>query len=170
MTSEPDKPKRRRRFRQFSLRTLLVVVTVLCVWLGWLVHRADDPRKAVQWVRRTGGFVYFDHGNVVPVNDPAPRSPKWLSDLIGPVVLYEVVCVDLSFTRPSDLTPLAGLEDLQALYLEGARVSDLTPLAGLKNLKVLNLEDTQVSEERVEKLRQALPNCFIWWSPPDPSP
>ena len=51
------------------------------------------------------------------------------------------------------------LQNLQELYLYDTPVSDVTPLAGLENLQLLRL--WSVSEEEVEKLRQALPNCLI---------
>jgi internalin A len=45
----------------------------------------------------------------------------------------------------SDLTPLAGLPNLQQLDLRYTQVSDLTPLAGLPNLQQLDLMNTQVT-------------------------
>ena len=48
--------------------------------------------------------------------------------------------LDLSFTRVSDLAPLAGLNALQSLNLDGnPKVSDLAPLAGLTALQTLYL-------------------------------
>ena len=67
----------------------------------------------------------------------------------------------LSDTQVIDVTPLAGLANLGTLWLSGTQVSDVTPLSGLANLKDLDLSNTQVSEEDLEKLKQALPNCFI---------
>jgi Leucine-rich repeat (LRR) protein len=47
------------------------------------------------------------------------------------------------------------------LALIAPQVSDLSPLAELKNLQNLYLNNTQVTEEQVQELRQALPNCKI---------
>ena len=260
MTSEPTKPKPR-RWLQFSLRTFFVLVTVFCVWLGWTVHRANEQRKAVEWVREMGGDVAYGYQRDeagIPIVDAKPPGPKWLRQLLGVDYFQEVTVVDLKTTPVSDLTPLAGLKNLELLWLNGTQVSDLTPLAkltsleflsldnthvsdltplakmtslqwlqlnytqvsdltplaGLKSLKALvlratevsdltplakltslesllldntpvsdptplakltnlqwlSLDNTPASEEQVEELRQALPNCEIIWSPPDPSP
>ena len=40
-------------------------------------------------------------------------------------------------------------------------MSDLSPLAELNNLEALWLFGTQVSDEQLQELRQALPNCTI---------
>ena len=45
--------------------------------------------------------------------------------------------------------------------LSNTQVSDLSPLAELQNLKRLWLQSTRGSDEQVQKLRQALPNCEI---------
>ena len=47
------------------------------------------------------------------------------------------------------------------LNLNGTEVSDLTPLAGMKRLERLFLEGTKVTEEQIDKLKLALPNCKI---------
>ena len=52
--------------------------------------------------------------------------------------------LDLSGTKVTDLTPLAGLAKLEALDLRGTKVTDLTPLAGLTNLIMLDLRGTKV--------------------------
>ncbi|MCH8149518.1 MAG: hypothetical protein IH987_16295 [Planctomycetes bacterium] len=136
MATEPDKPKPHRKW-QFSLRTLLVVLTVLCVffgWLGWKVHRVNEQKKLVEWVREMGGAV---HRYYYQFDEDGKRFRT---------------------------------QEISGVDLADSQVSNLTPLAGLKNLEWLDLNRTQVSEEQVEELRQALPNCFIWWSPPDASP
>ena len=199
MTSEPDNPKPRRRFRQFSLRTLLLALTAVCVWLGWTVPRANEQGKAVEWVRKMGGTVWYDYevdedGDAINAIDAAePPGPKWLRDSLGVDYFQNVSAVYLVSKPVSDLTPLAGLNNLQYLelsitevcdvtalagftklrwlHLNHTQVSDLTPLAGLNKLRFLDLDNTPVGEEQVEKLRRALPNCEIIWSPPaDRSP
>ena len=105
MMPEPDKPEPRRRFRQFSLRTMLVVLTVFCVWLGWTVHRANEQKKAVEWVREMGGSVWcenykFDaHGHFIA--DAEPPGPKWLVQLLGADYFQEVSIVWLVNTPVS---------------------------------------------------------------------
>ena len=50
----------------------------------------------------------------------------------------------ISRAEVSDLTPLAGLENLHTLKLFANRISDITPLTGLINLRDLELQDNQI--------------------------
>ena len=51
-----------------------------------------------------------------------------------------------NLNQVSDLTPLAGLINLESLVLDTNQISDLTPLAGLTNLWALNLSHNQISD------------------------
>ena len=64
-------------------------------------------------------------------------------------------------TEVSDLSPLAELKNLRSFSLDRNEVSDLSPLAGMENLEELRLEGTKVTEEQIDKLKLALPNCKI---------
>ena len=191
MATEPNKPKkRRRRWWQYSLRTLFVLLTVFGVWLAWVVHRASEQRKAVEWVENMGGVVRYDYefddeGHLI--DDGKSPGPKWLVELVGVDYFQEVIGVDLPYTQVNDLTPLVGLKSLrhlglyntpvrnvtplaelmslEFLVLNSTQVDDPTPLAKLTGLQELYLANTPVSKEQVEKLQQALPNCDISWSP-----
>ena len=59
-------------------------------------------------------------------------------------VSLRVLVVDTS--EVSDLTPLAGLENLEALSVVRSEVSDLAPLARLENLRVLKLYKNRISD------------------------
>ena len=50
----------------------------------------------------------------------------------------------ISRSEVSDLTPLAGLENLQALKLNYNRITDISPLSGLVNLQRLELHANQI--------------------------
>jgi internalin A len=50
---------------------------------------------------------------------------------------------------------------MRFLDLAGNQISDLSPLAGLTNLEVLGLSGNPFSEDQIEMLKKALPNCRI---------
>ena len=68
---------------------------------------------------------------------------------------------DREKTKVSDLSPLAVLQNLEALSLIETEVHDLSPLADLKKLKYLDLNETKVTKERIDELKLALPTCLI---------
>lgn len=109
-----------------------------------------------------------------------------LTDISPLSSLVNLQQLNLMGNSISDLTPLASLENLQELYLTGNSISDITPLASLtnltylsimdnditditpllslKNLKTLKLkgfDDDNISDEDIERLREALPDCEI---------
>ena len=45
-----------------------------------------------------------------------------------------------------DLSPLAGLRNLQALTLRNNKITDISPLAGLTSLTYLDLEGNEVTD------------------------
>ena len=46
----------------------------------------------------------------------------------------------------SDISPLAGLTNLQGLFLTSNNISDISPLAGLTNLETLDLTGNNISD------------------------
>ena len=155
------KPKR--RFLRFSLRTLLLFMLVVCVAVGWKFERVRKQREAVAWVHEMGGTVYYDFefGGGFSVELAAePRGPEWLRKWLGRDFFDDVAYVDLRGTQVSDVTALAKLTKLKRLNLSNTQVSDVTPLAKL-TLTWLYLDRTQVSEQAIDQLKRALPQCVI---------
>ena len=68
-----------------------------------------------------------------------------ISDLTPLAGLNNLTWLNLTNTGVADLTPLAGLNNLTRLSLGDNSISDLTPLAGLNNLTRLSLGDNRVS-------------------------
>ncbi|MXV74086.1 leucine-rich repeat domain-containing protein, partial [Candidatus Poribacteria bacterium] len=66
-----------------------------------------------------------------------------LTPLAGLENLRELKLFD---NRISDISPLSELIDLQFLQLQNNQISDLTPLANLQNLRVLHLHDNEISD------------------------
>ena len=129
MASEPDKPKPKRRFWQCSLRTLFALLTVSSVcfgWFGWKVHRANEQKKAKEWVGKIGGATWYDYEfdeNGRPIDDPVPPGPKWLVELLGVEFFNEVSGVMFGKQEVSDLNPLVKLTSLKELWLRNTQVS-----------------------------------------------
>ena len=75
--------------------------------------------------------------------------------------------LSLQNSRVTDagLQHLASLTALQELHLSETAVSDtgILLLKDLPSLRKLDLQDTFVTHGGVEKLRQALPDCTIWF-------
>ena len=100
--------------------------------------------------------------NPVPATTGEPvRHARWVArddiaarDLSGPLPLPEtgtwsgakVEVLDLSVRGLSDVSSLAGLQDVELLDLGGNRVGDLVPLAAMAGLEVLDLRDNAVSD------------------------
>ena len=168
MTSDSDTSKPRRRWYQFSLRTLLILVTLSAVPLGWVGSKMAQARReqpAIEAIEGMGGYVAVEDGwldkwiggTVYSVGLPNTQ----VSDLTPLAELNNLTRLDLYETQVSDLSPLAELTNLEALDLAGTQVTDLSPLVKLEKLEWLLLEDTQVSEEQLQTLRKALPDCEI---------
>ena len=146
-SANPD-PKPRRRFLQFSLRTLFVLMTVFAVWFGWKMNKAREQAKAVAWVQEMGGWVRYDYEFDQEdefIEGAKPPGPEWLREVLGIDFTDDVVGVNFDETQVSDLTPLAGMKNLQWLSLVGTQVGDLTPLAELTGLQTLALIDVPVN-------------------------
>jgi len=68
----------------------------------------------------------------------------------------------LRYSQVEDFSPLKDLPNLTQLTLWGSRLTDFSTLNVLQNLSELELRWTQVNKEEVQKLQEALPNCFIF--------
>ena len=124
---------------------------VVCVAVGWKYERVRKQREAVAWVHEMGGTVTYE-----------PRGPEWLRKGLGRDFFDDVTGVSLDATEVSDLSPLAKLTNLETLTLGGTPLSDVSPLAKLTKLELLYLNNTQVSEQAIEQLKTALPQCTIF--------
>ena len=66
--------------------------------------------------------------------------PEFFTDFI------HLISLNLQMNKITDLSPLAGLTELQDLNLWINKISDLSPLAGLKRLQDLNLSNNKISD------------------------
>ncbi|HEY1602357.1 MAG TPA: hypothetical protein VGG64_22335 [Pirellulales bacterium] len=85
-----------------------------------------------------------------PVSNISPLAE--LTNLVG---------LDLNVSGVKDVSALAKLGNLTVLRLQTSGVTDLSPLVGLKKLRYLNVRQTPISDEQIELLKSALPDCEI---------
>ena len=85
--------------------------------------------------------------NLGPVREGAfVRQSNILSDISPIAGLTNLEELNLEFTFLSDISPLEGLNNLTKLYLGGNVISDISPLEGLNSLMYLGLENTFLSD------------------------
>jgi hypothetical protein len=155
MTTTTATSAPRRRWFRFRLRTLLIVVTMLSLplaWVGWELQKVRQERPVIASIEEQGGEVYF-----YSIFDEQSWWEKTKERCFG----KRAMTVSLHDPEVIDLTSLVALENLKELYICSPKVKDLSPLAELKNLERLYLDYTQVTDEQVQRLQEALPNCVI---------
>jgi len=137
------------------LSTIILTGLLLITTLGGITHAQDaedwmpDPnlRQAVRKALEIPDEIPIHPGDIAGLHnlflieiEHGIRSLKGLEYAVN----LRVLVIDSS--EVSDLTPLAGLENLVSLSVVRSEVSDLTPLAGLENLRVLKLYRNRISD------------------------
>jgi hypothetical protein len=157
---------------QFRLQTLLIAVTVLAVALGWVRWEVEQIRKeraVVAWVGDADGSVSYpkeyaffsrDQWFGVRVKSVDLENAQ-LSDLSPLAELQNLTTLCLNGSDASDLSSLSDLKNIEGLAVSYTRVSDLSPLAELTNLEQILIWNSQVSDEQVQELKRRLPKCVI---------
>ncbi len=79
---------------------------------------------------------------------------------LAPLQGMPLSALDLHKTKVVDLSPLRGMP-LLFLNIEGTWVSDMAPLADCRALQTVYKAGSRVSEQMIQALKQALPNCKI---------
>jgi len=90
-------------------------------------------------------------------------TDEGMAHLQGLQNLHQLVLVGTAVTDEG-LAHLQGLKSLRVLRLRETKVTDegLAPLTGLKNLRVLNLSRTKATDEGVRRLKEALPQLYVY--------
>ena len=89
---------------------------------------------------------------------------NWIENLSAFQNAYcreKIRSLDLSFNRIQDISPLSALTSLETLDLRSNQISSLRPLLQMTQLKKLDLRGNPLTEDQVEELRRALPDCEI---------
>ena len=119
------------------------LVLALTPWMTVSVRADEAEDKAVKAIEKMGGIIIR--------NEKVKGKP--------------IIHVKLSGEDVTDalLKHLAGLKQLQTLYLRETQVTDagLQHLAGLKQLQELYLDETKVTGKGIADLEKALPKLAI---------
>lgn len=86
-----------------------------------------------------------------------------ISDITPLTSLTKLTYLDLCVNEISDVAPLKSLTNLYYLNLNDNKINDITPLESLTSLKILSLHGNLLTQEQIDGLRKALPNCEITW-------
>lgn len=109
-----------------------------------------------QTLRVLGATVQSVYVRCLPIDD---------DDLAAMSRFRNCEAMDLGGTNITDegVRCLTRMPKLQYLFLWHTRISDAAAsiLMGISHLRMLSLHDTLVSEDGLEKLNRALPNCLI---------
>ncbi|MCL2108747.1 MAG: leucine-rich repeat domain-containing protein, partial [Oscillospiraceae bacterium] len=84
-----------------------------------------------------------------------------ISDISPLANLTNLEHLGLSDNQISDITPISNLTNLTNLYLQINQISDVSTLSGLSSLEWLGLWSNPISNEQIDELRIALPECNI---------
>jgi hypothetical protein len=87
-----------------------------------------------------------------------------ITDISALEGLTGLTSLDLWNNDISDISALSGLTNLTYLDLDSNNISDITALEGLAKLKTLYLYGNPLTQEQVDVLREALPNCRIFYN------
>ena len=75
--------------------------------------------------------------------------------------------LELDTVNGSDLPSLEGMT-IEFLNVRHTKIRDLTQLEKVRGLRYLHLRDTGVTQQQIDDLRHALPECQVDWWPKEP--
>lgn len=131
-SARTDRSVESRRVRwRLSLRAAIGLVLVVGVGLGWITHRVDLQRRAVEAVEATGGKVYYDWEASAaramfwksPPPRPLPAWRRWLIERLGPDWVGHVSAVFLGPERTDEVMALVGRLGGVELLSDGPRTT-----------------------------------------------
>jgi hypothetical protein len=128
-------------------------------WVRRLI--GDDFLHDVVAVRFDGAQLMVEQRRYEhPTNEQLANALSGLADLPGLERLELGIMLPL---QDGDLRHLAGLSGLRSLIIYSQQITDagLEHLSVLARLEFLDVDYTSVSEDGVERLRRALPECYI---------
>jgi hypothetical protein len=151
----------RARFR-FRLRTLLCVIAAASIYLVFLVKpltQSYELRRQRLAALRAGEVIVRLEGVIAATNEEQRAlAMNYPADYLGDnVQFYEKRLTD------ADLEALAGHPNLHWIILRHCEVSEtgIHFFTGAKKLRYMDLTGTTLSDDAIERIKTALPNCKI---------
>lgn len=146
-------------------------------WIDELESRRDVIRESTmvtvagkQYKGDTTGLVLDNMGlgnNVMDevlqlyALDNLSLAGNNISDISALAGLGGLTTLNLSSNMITDVSALTRLTNLRTLYLDNNPILDLSPLAQLTNLTTLSIKGITLTEEQLNNLAEAIPNCAI---------
>ncbi len=160
------------RFR-FGLRTLLIFVALVSVLLSFEAKRAADQAALIARVEELGGRCQLQ-----PRRWMRPFLARWLNRnqtwYVYSITLTVVHAPSYIWGREKvvdaaeveELLGMSAMTRVGRLELRGTSVTDdiLDELTAMKDLKAIVFHHTTVTEDTVQELAEALPDCAIEYS------
>ena len=133
---------------------------VYLVSLGGLTFRTDEKSLRMEGTELSElfGLEKFDRLESLSLGRNRIENISVLQDSRSRETLKTL---DLSYNRIQDISALAAMTALEELDLRGNDISSLRPLMHLSSLKILRLTGNPLTEEQLQALRDALPNCTV---------
>jgi Leucine-rich repeat (LRR) protein len=148
----------------------LLLIAGLAVVLGCLIERARRQERAVEAIRKYGGFVRYDweslNGKLIATG--SPWGPRWVRNLLKNDHLFQTVVevnlvyrdfadgtrVDVPNNGDEIMEQVAKLSDLRSLLVHRGQATDraMRQIGKLRGLEQLYMWDAQVSDEGIEQL------------------
>ncbi len=85
-----------------------------------------------------------------------------IDDLPAITALQELEYIEIYSCKLSDISPIAELPNLQDVNIGSNYITDITPFLGMKQLRRLWITDCGLTKEKVDRLREALPDCDVY--------
>jgi serine/threonine protein kinase len=167
-------PKRIDKIAILSIWLNLLPVRFKCSKLGLVLHEAlEHPTVLSQKSLATLSSLYQYGGGIADVTglEHATKLRRLslggnhITDISPLKHLTKLTFLDLNSNSITDVAPLAELAELNHLNLYNNPFTDFAPLMKLTNLGRLYLGGFPITEYQNSMLRNALPQCAIYFSP-----
>ena len=149
------------------------VLALVCV-MGVMGGCAKAPNEltidASKWHSFSGQDITNERLKEIVDNGEIPKnveqlglSTNQISDVMSLKALTSLRTLSLVDNQIIDITPLQSLTNLRNLSLDNNQINDISSLKSLVNLEGLRLIGNQLTQEQIDELQKALPNCEIIW-------